>query len=299
LKLQKRSNALWINYNTAFTQPNLKTNLMIQIIHLKCTDGKKIQGRYTKSEESKYIVIFVHGLGEHAARYDRFASLLGQNGISSISYDQRGHGTTPGIRGHIGKYEQALDDVGSAMEIAAELEPSSKIVLLGHSMGGNIVAGYLSHRTTPYPQKAILSSSWIELAFQPSKFQLILAKIGGVLSPSLTQPNGLNSNDLSHLKVEVDAYDNDPLVHKKISAGTYLQIFKEGLSLLSSEFIPAIPVLISHGELDKVTSRAASEVLAKKWNAPFQVWLHSKHEPHNDQEMNLVMNYAKDFILSS
>lgn len=270
---------------------------MIQIVHIHGSDGKKLQARYSKVSNASHAIVFVHGLGEHAARYDRYMHFLTQHGISSMAFDLRGHGTTPGTRGHIVGYELALDDIAAALEMMQQLEPQAKSVLYGHSMGGNLVASYLASRVNPYPAKAVLSSAWIELAFQPSRFQLLLAKVGGVISPGLTQGNGLNSKDLSHLQVEVDAYDNDPLVHKKISAGTFLNVFKQGQMLLKLHFTPDIPVLIMHGELDKITSKNASEQLASNWQQPFKLWLHSKHEPHNDQEMNVVMNFVKDFVL--
>ena len=44
-------------------------------------------------EKPKAIVHIVHGMSEHAARYDHFASWLNDNGIVVVSSDLRGHGT--------------------------------------------------------------------------------------------------------------------------------------------------------------------------------------------------------------
>ena len=44
-------------------------------------------------------VLVVHGLGEHAGRYDQLARALNSWGFAVRSYDQYGHGESDGTRG--------------------------------------------------------------------------------------------------------------------------------------------------------------------------------------------------------
>ena len=47
------------------------------------------------------VVLIVHGLGEHAWRYDAMAQRLNEWGFHVRSYDQRGHGGSGGAGGRI------------------------------------------------------------------------------------------------------------------------------------------------------------------------------------------------------
>src|SRR4030095_5816637 len=45
------------------------------------------------------VVVLVHGLGEHAGRYDHVARRLNSWGFAVRGYDQYGHGESDGVRG--------------------------------------------------------------------------------------------------------------------------------------------------------------------------------------------------------
>ena len=42
----------------------------------------------------KAVIVFNHGLAEHSLRYDRFGSILSENGYVFTAFDMRGHGRT-------------------------------------------------------------------------------------------------------------------------------------------------------------------------------------------------------------
>ena len=44
--------------------------------------------------EIKAVIVFNHGLAEHSLRYDRFGSILSENGYVFTDFDMRGHGRT-------------------------------------------------------------------------------------------------------------------------------------------------------------------------------------------------------------
>ena len=46
-------------------------------------------------------VCLVHGLGEHSSRYQHVAEAFNRAGFAMLAFDHRGHGKSPGKRGHI------------------------------------------------------------------------------------------------------------------------------------------------------------------------------------------------------
>ena len=96
-------------------------------------------GQYWQAENTKAVVVLVHGMGEHSGRYHHVAKKLTKNDFSVVAFDHFGHGKTSGKRGHNPSFEAVLDSVSNTIEKAKELFPKKPIFLYGHSMGGNVV----------------------------------------------------------------------------------------------------------------------------------------------------------------
>lgn len=62
--------------------------------------------------------------------------------MAVLALDLRGHGDSVEKKGHCAPRREVLEDVSSLLEYAAEKYPGRKIVLYGHSMGGNITLDY-------------------------------------------------------------------------------------------------------------------------------------------------------------
>ncbi len=63
------------------------------------------------------VVLIVHGLGEHAWRYDTLAQRLNAWGFAVRAYDQYGHGESMGPRGALPRSDRLLSDLA---ELVAE-----------------------------------------------------------------------------------------------------------------------------------------------------------------------------------
>src|SRR6187455_3367320 len=62
------------------------------------------------------LVLLVHGLGEHAGRYDGLARLLSHWGFLVRGYDHYGHGQSGGTRGALPQPHRLLDDLADLVE---------------------------------------------------------------------------------------------------------------------------------------------------------------------------------------
>src|SRR5687767_9757703 len=81
-------------------------NLAVQ--HWPLPDGVRLRG----------VVLLVHGLGEHAGRYDHLAQRLNSWGFDVRGYDHYGHGESGGERGALTHDNRLLDDLGEMVEAA-------------------------------------------------------------------------------------------------------------------------------------------------------------------------------------
>mgnify|MGYP002777142018 CR=1 FL=1 len=261
-------------------------------------DGKKLCVHIWDLPDADRVLCLVHGLGEHAGRYAELAHYLNQSRISAYALDMRGHGLSDGKRGHAA-YEDLQSDIEELLKYARAINTDAKLVLMGHSFGGNQVAHFVKHDSSHELAGFILSSPFLDVAFQPPKWKVTMANLIGSLLPSLTQSNELDATTISRDSKEVEKYLKDPLVHDQISVRMYLDVTKAGRDLLKNTKPLRIKGLAYHGDADKLVSFAATNQFVSQnegiqWHPLADVY----HEPHNDFGKEKVYALVSDFILS-
>ncbi len=256
----------------------------------KTSDGLNIYGKkWETNMPTKAVICMMHGMGEHINRYNHVAEMFTSNGYAVIGCDQRGHGKSEGKRGHFPDFETFLNDVDALLKAASNHFPDAKQILYGHSMGGNLVANYLLRRQ-PKIAGAILSSPYFQLAFQPSPITLTIGRMMKGILPALSLSSGLDSSAISRDAEEVKKYNEDPLVHDKVSAKMGIEMIETGQWAIDNADKLSIPTLLYHGTADRLTSHHGSELFAQ--NAGKLVTFISLeglyHETHNEPEKREV-----------
>ncbi len=260
-------------------------------------DGLQMFVRCWQPPETCGVLCIIHGLGEHSGRYSELAEFLSSKGIASFAMDLRGHGNSPGKRGHSPSYDTLMGDLEELLKLARSEFTDLPIFFFGHSMGGNLVANYMISMNTNEVAGYILSAPWFKLAFDPPKFRLKLGRLVNRLMPSLAQGNDLNVQLLSKTEEEVVAYQKDTLVHDRITPGLFFQIIDAGMRALSASKTIGKPGLIYHGSDDQVISHDDSERFANfHANTKWKSIVDGFHEPHHDTEKSDVFQLIHDFL---
>ncbi|MGB3183059.1 MAG: lysophospholipase [Cyclobacteriaceae bacterium] len=270
-------------------------------INLTSPDGTALYARYWKPvSPARAVICIVHGLGDHSGRYAELAGYLTSIDIAVYAIDLHGHGLSGGKRGHIHTYQALLDDVEILLKQARLTYLDLPMFLYGHSFGGGIVANYLQLHSSKELTGAILSSPWFRLAFEPPAWKLKLAQITQQIYPSLTLSNELDSRWISKEEEEMQRYEDDPLVHDRISARLFSLAFRNGLQALRSESRITLPMLVIHGKEDQVTDYHATMEFVKKYPDVTRVVLmeNGRHELHHDTEKEKVMEEIGAFLLN-
>jgi len=156
----------------------------------------------------------LHGLGEHAGRYDKLGEWLAARGWTVAAHDHRGHGKSAGKRGVVRSPDTLVEDAEFRVTQFAD-EMGAPPVLLGHSLGG-LVATQVALRNRVPLAGVVLSSP--AFALRMSRWQQMLMDMVVNWAPNLRSSNGLDTSKLSHEQAVIDAYREDLLVHDRISA---------------------------------------------------------------------------------
>jgi alpha-beta hydrolase superfamily lysophospholipase len=264
-------------------------------------DGMKLSGYIWEPKESpKAIINLVHGFGEYSERYDQWAMRFAEKGFLVHAIDYRGHGKSDGRRGHVNKFDDFLNDIEVLVKESKKLYPELPQYIYGHSLGGNIVTNYILKREHEF-KGAIISSPWYKLSFELSAFMLFIARIMNKIYPKFTQKSTLGVNALTHDKNIVDSYITDALVHEKISARMFFEIYKAGDWVLKNADKINLPILIQHGNDDNITSYKAGKEFAEKAvvlnkDVTYKEWPGLYHELHNELEKDEVFKLVADWL---
>ncbi len=265
------------------------------------SDGQEIFGRVWEPElksDVEAVIILVHGMGEHSGRYQHFADFFSERNVAIISFDLRGHGKSPGKRGHVDSFDVLLSQVDKGLEESSRRFPGEKKFIYGHSMGGNIV---INHALTRNPRVSgvIASAPYLRLPNPVPSSKMLQAKLMNRIWGSYAESNQIDVTQLSRDKAVVAAYEKDDMVHPKISVRFFIDSFNAAQYSLDHADQLDIPMLIMHGTADTITSHLASQEFAAK--APnyvsYKSWKGLYHEIHNEPEQNEVMQYAFDWMV--
>lgn len=260
--------------------------------------GKTLHGHLYPCPKPRAVVLIVHGMGEYGRRYERavIPELL-KNNLSVLVYDQFGHGSNTGKRGHHPGYEYLLESIDKCLEIAKSTFQDLPVFLYGHSMGGNVVLNYAISRPSKI-KGAVVTSPFLRLAFEPPAWKLALGKLLGQLLPSVTLANEIDASSISQIEEEVEAYRNDPLIHDRVSPAYSIVVMEKGEHVIKRASEISLPVLLLHGSSDRLTDPGASRELARKAEGQVEyVEVEGGyHELHHDLKRQEVIKHIIEWI---
>ena len=232
----------------------------------------------------KATICLVHGLGDHSGWFKDLFDFFVINKFAILTFDLRGHGKSEGIRGHIPSYEALMKDIDLLLNIGEKNFKGLPLFLYGHSFGGNQVLNYALRRH-PNIAGIIASAPWLSLYSNPSKIKLYFTFLMNKIKPSFVVDNVVNGAYLSHNPDISINQVKDPLVHNFVSASLFTNVYKAGEWAIDNASTLDIPLLLFHGDSDKITSHVGSEAFIKK--APsnlttFKLWKGLYHSLHNE-----------------
>lgn len=221
---------------------------------VKAFDGTDIFMTRDTVQNPRAVLVIVHGLAEHAGRYDYVTRRLNENGISVYRFDHRGHGRSGGLRGNNDDPDKFLKDTDLVVRLALKENQGKPVFMLGHSMGGLIAAGYGAGQGNLL-KGMILSGAALD--FLPTFGDL--GKTYTETMGNTVMPNSLAAAICRDPEV-VKAYEEDPLVLKGVTLRLLYTTFIQGIERLHQNIANyQIPCLILHGGSDLLVPNSAAQ----------------------------------------
>jgi len=245
------------------------------------------------------VVLIVHGLGEHAWRYNELALQLNDWGFIVRAYDQRGHGDSGGDPGVLPEEDALIEDLFEVVDDTRHRLAERwdcPLILLGHSMGGLVASAFVQRALAPI-DLLVLSSPALDTGLSGFKRRLIGFMMG--VAPDKALGNGLDPDKISHDPKVVAAYRKDRRVHDRISARLARFIDENGPIVIRSAREWAVPTLLMYAGDDHLVNPAGSDAFAAA--APKNV-VHARrfdtlyHEIFNELEKAPVLSTLRAWL---
>lgn len=213
--------------------------------------------RWLPPTAPRAVVVLIHGVCEHGGRYAPVAEKFCSQGYAVYALDLRGHGRSDGQRLLIATFDDFLDDLEEFLAHVAAEQSGRPVFLLGHSMGGAIVAR-LALRGRPQIGGLILSAAALRIG---GNVFPVLRKLAWLMSrvwPRLRLVR-LGSGMLSRDPQVVADFRSDPLVYQgKFPVRIGAEILEVAQDIQGRMESFEVPLLILHGTGDRLTDPRGS-----------------------------------------
>jgi len=175
--------------------------------------------------KTKAVLLFVHGLAEHSGRYGHVMEYFASLGFDCWAFDFRGHGESPGLRVHVDRFDDYLNDLHAVHSLVRTANPEQPLFLIGHSQGGLITLRY----TLTYPEglEAVVVSSpflGVHPDSRPNVLLRMSAHLLSIVAPRLMLSKPPDAALLSHDPAVGEAYLADPLTSRSVSARWFTEV---------------------------------------------------------------------------
>jgi alpha-beta hydrolase superfamily lysophospholipase len=221
----------------------------------KAKDGKSIYWAGWEPEVSpKAVVQIIHGFAEHIGRYGNVVNQLLPAGYAVFGTDHRGHGKSEGRRGHVGSFQEFIDDERQFRHEVIDVRfPGCPCFLLGHSMGSIIAMNYVEQSPEGI-RGLVLSGTGSRPGTEIPKVIIVLTKILSRILPGVHVKFPLPPEFISRDPEVVRAYVNDPLVYNVITPRLAHEMNRYVVLGAQNAFQIRMPVLIQLGSTDTAFS---------------------------------------------
>lgn len=221
------------------------------------TDGLKLFVREYLPEgpAPQRNLLFIHGACEHGGRYAEFAEAATAAGWRLLIPDHRGHGLSGGMRVHVARFEEYLDDVQRHCRHFS-LAPEHTAII-GHSMGGLVVARLLES-DTELATAACLLSPYLGLQIRIDFGTWFIGRILAWVWPWYRFKSRVRANDLSPDPNYLELRRTDKLIQKSITAGWFFAVQRALREVHLDAARVHTPLLAVQGDQDRIVTPQAT-----------------------------------------
>ncbi len=248
-------------------------------------------------------LVLLHRGHEHADRWDTVVPHLMMPDTAIYAWEARGHGQSPGRRGHAAgfmEYVRDLDTFFHHLQKAHGLVPE-RTVVVAHSVGGVVGAAWV-HDFAPRIAGLVLATPALEVNL------IVPGALTGIrllqkVKADATIKSYVQGSWLTRDAGAAAVYDADTLISKDISAKILVDLFDTAKRVISDAEVMDRPLLMFSAGADKVVKREAADELYENYGSDQKTHLTLKgarhaifHDVCRDEVCGAIKRFAERCI---
>jgi alpha-beta hydrolase superfamily lysophospholipase/SAM-dependent methyltransferase len=243
-------------------------------------DGLSLHYKAWNVQGATRALVLLHRGHEHADRWDTVIPSLTMPDTAIYAWEARGHGQSPGRRGHAAgfmEYVRDLDTFFHHLQKTHGLVPE-RTVVVAHSVGGVVAAAWV-HDFAPRIAGLVLATPALEVnLIVPGALTSI--RVMQKLKPAATIKSYVRGSWLTRDLSAAAVYDADKLISKDISAKILVDLFDTAQRVISDAEVMDRPLLLFSAGADKVVKKQAIDALYTNYGCEQKTHLTLKGARH-------------------
>jgi alpha-beta hydrolase superfamily lysophospholipase len=243
-------------------------------------DGLALHYKTWNVQGASKALVLLHRGHEHADRWDTVVPSLAMPDTAIYAWEARGHGQSPGRRGHAAgfmEYVRDLDTFFHHLQKTHGLVPE-RTVVVAHSVGAVIAATWV-HDFAPRIAGLVLATPALEVnLIVPGALTSIRAM--QKLKSDATIKSYVRGSWLTRDLSAAATYDADKTISKDISAKILVDLFDSAQRVISDAEVMDRPLLLFSAGADKVVKKHAIDALYTNYGCEQKTHLTLKGARH-------------------
>jgi acylglycerol lipase len=231
---------------------------------LTASDGVNLHYLRWSSGRSppRAVVIFLHGIASHAGWFGETAADLNRQGVAVYGPDRRGSGRSGGPRGHLERFERALDDVEETMRLISSEHETAPVFLAASSWAAKLAVVYAAQRPASLSGLLLLGPGLLpRVNLSPTRRFLVVA--GHLVAPRARLPIPLTPELYTANPPYVDFIRGDRLRLLEATTRFFWETARLDRQRRRASAHLDLPLLVLQGEADKMMDVART----RRWFA--------------------------------
>lgn len=228
-------------------------------------DGLSLHYKAWNTDGATRALVLLHRGHEHADRWDSVIPGLEMPETAIFAWEARGHGQSPGERGHAPGFMQYVRDLDAFfrhLQATHGLVPE-KTVVVAHSVGGVVGATWV-HDFAPRIAGLVLATPAFDVDLKmPGALAGI--RLMQKLSSQATIKSYVRGHWLTRDPRAAATYDADELISKNISARVLVDLFDTGKRVISDAAVMDRPLLMFSAGADRVVKLGAIDAFYRNY----------------------------------
>ncbi|MBI4583030.1 MAG: alpha/beta fold hydrolase [Planctomycetes bacterium] len=246
----------------------------------------------------KALVLFHRG-HEHSGRFAELVERLGLEDFAVFAWDARGHGRSPGERGHAQDFSSLVRDAEAFMRhISEEYNiPEENRVVLGHSVGAVIAAAWALDYASPLRGLILGAPAFRVKLYVPLAIPLL--RLLRRFKEKASIKSYVKATMLTGDPEEAEKYRKDPLISRAIAVNILVDLYDVSSRLIENAAAIHAPVLLLAAGSDWVVKNGAQRRFFERLSSPLKemrVLPGFQHAIFHEHGRQLAFEKVREFI---